>query len=375
MTPVTVKGSGANRPTCMPHLWPVRIGHWDINCENRVLVLKAPEAARCELLPGTRANIRQTEAVTGSPRRRRLSDSAWDALLEAVAVFYWYKPDQERFLRSALADYPEIVAQLAFGETKRQVASQLVMVLQVNEDRYQRAALDLVERLSEFDEAFGHLARLDDGTTKVSIAQTALAGIQAISGHNRNLLEERERARDRIERDVRSAELRRSHDAVLAELLQEFMTMFSMVDAQARGRQFETLIERLFSLHDLAPKAGYSLEHEQIDGAFTFRTDDYLLEAKWWNSPIDPKEINHFRSKVESKAANTLGLCISISGFTAGAIAKHSDRSPLLLMDGADFHAILENRISLTEVLERKRRHAAETGHPMYPVSAMLGGA
>ena len=151
--------------------------------------------------------------------------------------------------------------------------------------------------------------------------------------------------------------------------------MFSGDDPQARGRQFETLIERLFSLHDLAPKAAYSLEHEQIDGAFTFRTDDYLLEAKWWTAPIDPKEINHFRSKVESKAANTLGLCISISGFTPGAIAKHSDRSPLLLMDGTDFHAILENRISLTEVLERKRRHAAETGQPMYPVASMLGGA
>jgi hypothetical protein len=310
--------------------------------------------------------------VTRPTRSQRLSDSAWDALLEAVAVFYWYKPDQERFLRGALGDYPELLAQLTFGVPKRQVASQLITVLQVNEDRYQRAALDLIERLSEFDETFRHLARQDDGATKAGTAQAALAGIQAVSGHNRQLLEERERVRTRIEDDVKTAEFRRSHDAVLAELLEEFMTMFSMGDPQTRGRQFEVLIERLFTLHDLEPKAAYSLQHEQIDGAFTFRTDDYLLEAKWWSSPIDPKEVNHFRAKVESKAANTLGLCISISGFTPGAIARHSERSPLLLMDGADVHAVLENRITLTEVLERKRRHAAETGQPMYPVSAML---
>lgn len=84
--------------------------------------------------------------------------------------------------------------------------------------------------------------------------------------------------------------------------------------------------------------------------------------------------LNHFRAKVESKAANTLGLCISISGFTPAAIAKQSERSPLLLMDGADLHAVLDRRISLTEVLERKRRYAVETGAPMYPVAAMLGG-
>ena len=57
----------------------------------------------------------------------------------------------------------------------------------------------------------------------------------------------------------------------------------------------------------------------------------------------------------------------SISGFTEGAIAKHPDgQTPLRLMDGTDLMPILEGRIELSEVLERKRRHAAETGNPMY---------
>lgn len=42
-------------------------------------------------------------------------------------------------------------------------------------------------------------------------------------------------------------------------------------------------------------------------------------------------------------------------------------------MDGADLVAILENRISLAEVLERKRRHAVETGNPFYSVREMHG--
>lgn len=307
--------------------------------------------------------------------RRRLTDSAWDAILEAVAVFYWYKPDQERFLRGALRDHSEVLSQLSFGTPKRQIASQLVTTLQAHEDRYQQVALDLIERLATFDERFSHLARLEDGPVKVAEARRALEGVQAVTGQNRRLIEEREQLRERIATDARRADLRRSHDAVLAELLREFLDFFSMTDVQERGRRLEGLIARLFTLHDLAPRASYNLEYEQIDGAFTFRTDDYLLEAKWWSAPVDPKELNHFRAKVESKAANTLGLCISVSGFTPGAISKQSERSPLLLMDGADLHAILDNRISLPEVLERKRRHAVETGEPMYPVSAMLGGS
>jgi hypothetical protein len=76
---------------------------------------------------------------------------------------------------------------------------------------------------------------------------------------------------------------------------------------------------------------------------------------------------------LRARPPTTLGLCIAVNGFTAGALAKHSERSPLVMMDGPDLHAILKNRISLPEALERKRRHAVETGNPMYPVADMLG--
>ena len=126
---------------------------------------------------------------------------------------------------------------------------------------------------------------------------------------------------------------------------------------------------RYFELWDLNPRAAYSIEHEQVDGAFTFRTDDYILEARWRADPLQPKDLNDFRAKVDGKARNTLGLCMSISGFTEGATAQHSrSQTPLVLMDGTDLMPILEGRIELTEVLERKRRHAAETGNPMYRV-------
>ncbi len=45
------------------------------------------------------------------------------------------------------------------------------------------------------------------------------------------------------------------------------------------------------------------------------------------------------------KAENTLGLFVAIEGFQDAAVSKHSGRgSPLLLMDGGDLLAVLEQR-------------------------------
>ncbi len=144
-------------------------------------------------------------------------------------------------------------------------------------------------------------------------------------------------------------------------------------DAHIRGKKFESLLNDLFALHDLYPRAAYDLASEQIDGALTFQNADYLLEAKWWKTALEPEHLHVFDAKVRSKAKHTLGLFVAVNGFTQGAIQRHSHGTALILLDGADLYAILEGRISLTEVLERKRRHAAETGIPMLPVSRMLG--
>ena len=134
-----------------------------------------------------------------------------------------------------------------------------------------------------------------------------------------------------------------------------------------RGFAFERLLNAVFELWDLYPKASYRTKHEQIDGAFTFRANDYLLEAKWHAEQFGLEHLDKFKAKVDRKARNTLGLCISISSFRESAVDAHSyNQTPLILMDGIDLMPILEGHIELIEVLDRKRRHAAETGKPMY---------
>jgi len=55
-------------------------------------------------------------------------------------------------------------------------------------------------------------------------------------------------------------------------------------------------------------RAAYSLDREQIDGAFSFDTDDYILEAHWRQEPIGREHLDVFRSKISRKGKNALAL-------------------------------------------------------------------
>lgn len=299
---------------------------------------------------------------------RKLSEPAWLALAEALRTYHWYKADFETMVRAHFAQAPDALAAVSFGETKRIATGQLIRALRLNERKYQAVVIDALVALNDVNPEFPHLSRLEDGAAHVAEAKTAYDAVRSVVDEYSELAALRESARREAEEARASEEARRLHNSRLAELRSQFLEMHeSSAEPQARGYAFERFLNALFELWDLHPRAAYSLKHEQIDGAFTFRTDDYILEARWQADPLQPKDLDDFRAKVDRKARNTLGLCMSISGFTKGAIALHShSQTPLVLMDGPDLMPIVEGRIALTEVLERKRRHAAETGNPMY---------
>ena len=307
---------------------------------------------------------------------KKLRDEAWDALLEALAVFWWRKRDLELWLRRHLRDHPELLAPLDFEATKRATAGQLVSALSAREDRYQELALELLVALSEVPPAFRHLEREENSAELVPAAHQALQDVKRVTAAYSDAAAARERVQAQIAAEAARTAARRDHDAVLGELRDRFMALHSSQGSpQERGRSFERLLRDLLDLYDLQPRAAYSLESEQIDGAFTFRTDDYLLEAKWVRDPIEPKHLRDFDGKIATKAANTLGLFISVNGFTSGALTYSGPRgTAIFLMDGTDLLAVFEQRIELPDLLERKRRHAVETGSPWLPVRDVLGG-
>lgn len=306
---------------------------------------------------------------------RRISPGAYTALRDALASVYWYKPDLRAFLRSALQDAPELLRDLDWDQYKIRTVSDLVGRMQARERDFQEQTLRLMQQVSDF-QSFDHLARLDDGEEKARRAEAAVAALREWIAPHRQHMEDLAAAEERL-RQRRQADLgAQAFQARLTELQQRFYSLHSgSTTSQQRGLIFESLLRDLFELFDLDPRRSFRLRGEQIDGAFTYEGTDYLVEARWTRDRIEPKHLRDFSGKVQEKLDNTLGLFISINGFTLNAETMSlggGGRPNLILCTGADLNAVLEGRIDLVQLLLRKRRHAAHSGEIHLPVDRIL---
>jgi len=299
---------------------------------------------------------------------KRLSPQAILALQEALAVIYHYKNDLRRFLLSCGVD-AALLSRLDWTEYKRRIVADLFELL-LNEKNLSLEVLTSLCRDVAAMDNFSHLATLEDGPRKVATAQAAVTELRRLVNRHEIQEEEEKLVAERRKR-LRDSETQL--DAFQSKLLQ-IRSLFHTVAAneggpQKRGAELEAVMNDIFSLFDLDPKASFRIKGEQIDGAFTLDGTDYLFEAKWEKDPLDRAALDEFVSKIGRKLDNTLGLLLSMSGFMPNAVDLHSGRrATLLLMDHYDLQAVLEQRIDFVEMLRRKRRHAAETGSVFFQV-------
>jgi hypothetical protein len=302
---------------------------------------------------------------------KKIVPAALHSLKQALTDVYWYKSDLRSFLTATLSK-PELVSQLNWDDYKRNIVGALVDRLSRNEDLYQADLLRLMTEVARIED-FEHLLRLDDGKAKAKKAQHAVLALRKYVGDPTATDAEDEEIESR-RRTAYQALLKTS--AVqdhLKGLTKNYYELLGGTEAQKRGYQLERLLRDLFTLFDLDPKASFKVVGEQIDGAFTFQSTDYLLEAKWQKGLVDAADLDSLAGKLTRKLDNTLGLYLSINGYSDDGVRQHSSgRRLMILMDGSDLMAVLEARIDLIQLLLRKRRHAAQTGNIYLRIHAIL---
>lgn len=293
---------------------------------------------------------------------KQLSAVAIMALKDALSSVYWYKSDLQGFLRLTLSS-PSLLSQFDWNGYKRQIASDIVDYLVARPDRHLGDLTKLCYELCHF-QSYSHLQALEDGAQKVSKARQAVERLRQLVEPHQEAKKEQDDIRRRQE--LAAAKLKQS-GAVrnkLEEIKARYMALVSSSDTQGRGFELERVMYDLFELFDLDPKASFKNLGEQIDGAFSLDGTDYLFEAKWHKDLIIKAELAVFSEKVTTKLENTLGVFLSISGFSADGVAAHqAGGASIILMDGGDLMAVLEERIDFVSLLLRKKRHAAQTGN------------
>jgi hypothetical protein len=293
--------------------------------------------------------------------RKKVAPAAIVALREALTNLYWYKGDLRSFLSSALSN-PTLLGRVNWGDYKRNIVGDVVGYLERRQDEYQADLLRLMSEVARVED-FSHLSRLEGGKEKAETARAAVQALrkltiahEAVFEGQRQKEERRERAHEAL---LRTTAVRN----VLEGLTKDYVELLGSKEPQQRGYQLERIMRELFVLFDLDPRASFKLVGEQIDGAFTFEATDYLFEGKWQQEAVRAGDLDVLAGKLSRKLDNTLGLFLSVNGFSEDGVKAHSSgRRLMLLMDGSDLMAVLEGRIDLIQLLLRKRREASQTG-------------
>jgi hypothetical protein len=300
---------------------------------------------------------------------KTISPSAILALKEALTNIYWKKQDLRSFVYHTVEN-KLLISTIDWDNNKKAESIGILIDRMVaRPDLYENDLMRLFDVVMHFND-FTHLKQWDDAEIKIQKAKDSVEALRRHAAGYFQLQEEKKQAEERKTIFANMQKEKESFSNMIGVLKDDFSRLVMESNAQKRGFAFEKFLSSLFTLFDLEPKESFRIIGEQIDGAFTFDGNDFLLEAKWQEKPIELGDIYDLGGKIEGRLKLTLGLFISINGFTQNySESKSPLMKTMLLMDGADLMAVLENRIDLKDLLFRKRRHASETGDIFFKYS------
>lgn len=278
---------------------------------------------------------------------------------DGIANLYWYKTDLHKaWLRSGVS--PDVKNEIASekdvenrGLSKREQMDRLYDILR-NGDYNRRLEISrnfvrlLIEQKSFSPQSEKH---------RIEAAERCSLKL-------RMMIQEQENNRQYKESIAISAKkaTQETYESKLADLRVKFDESHSL-PPQKRGYELEKIFNSLMSISGIPVEDPFRIEGEQFDGAIKYDGNYYLIELKWTESKIDPKEIGHFYYKVDGKM-QARGLFISMNGFTPGAISTlpKGKEIKVLLMDGTHMANCIFGMYKFQELVEHSIKQATLKG-------------
>lgn len=294
---------------------------------------------------------------------KRLSGGFVNLVHDAAARSFYRRRALSRFLRQVGVS-ENFVAGWTSDESKRDLLDRLFDALpkQAHGDELiLRMAHDLATQDDFVDlkgwETSDVMTR--EATSSVRALRAGLARLDDEQLSERLRKEARNRYIDLQEERLRSEQTLQCLDERLKELS-------TRLGSQEAGYDFQPWFYDLMDFFEVQSRRPYVTHGRQIDGSITVSGTTYLVETRFTREQVDAPGVSDFYKKVIDKADNTMGVVVSISGYSGPAVAEASGRgSPLLLMDFRHIYLALGGTISFSEIVDRIRRHASQTGEAL----------
>lgn len=290
---------------------------------------------------------------------------------EAALQSFWRKEALRKFLRDCHVAEAHI-STWAADEVKRTFLDRTFSALQRTEDGKRvigKMAVSLTEQTT-----FPDLRNWEDSEVKIAAAKQAVAELKTlIDKQNEKVNQKRdvEAAKERARGE--KEHLQRSR-LTLEKLMQRLTDLHPQMGTSPGGYLFQDWFYDLLTFAEIENRRPYVVAGRQIDGSITLDGTTYLVELKFTGAQAGAPDVDVFRSKIESKADNTMGVLVSMAGYSSVAISEASGKkTTMLLLDSSHVYLVLTGAMSLLDLVRRMRRHAAQTGESHLAVSAFGG--
>lgn len=321
-----------------------------------------------------KANRMKTTFERTTMMKNKLAPQLIELTQDACLKSFWRKPALRAFLLQHHISQA-IIATWHEDETKRVFLQRLFSELILLKDNKGHAViLSMARSLAEMS-YFPDLEGWEDSAEKKCSAHISISRLKSeVDKLNEQIRDERESACRRKE----AAQKREENIAsilTLEKLRADLNELVPKQGTQAGGYAFEQWFYKLVNYFEVTARPPYKTDGRQIDGALDLDGTTFLIETKFTANPSDAPDIDIFISKVTQKADNTMGIFVSISGFTKVAIEQASrDRTPILLLDYSHiYNLILSGAMTLPDTIRRVKRHASQTGKALLSVQNFSG--
>jgi hypothetical protein len=216
------------------------------------------------------------------------------------------------------------------GFNKYPVTREILTKLNQMGEASLRERREILKRVTEFQD-FSVCWESDQAPARGLVAQ--IRELVDVKDSFTRMKNEREQERKtRIAENEAKFAAEKERKGKLSQVKSRLFALFAEPDAHKRGKALEAVLNAIFAAYGIAVREAFTVKGrcgegiiEQIDGLVEVDGQLYLVELKWWNSPIGTAEISPHIVRVYGRGGQARGLFISYSEFTEAAILTVRD--------------------------------------------------
>jgi hypothetical protein len=290
-------------------------------------------------------------------------------LVDTIPILGRSKPAVLQFFRNAGVPeslFPDL-AQRVRTDPKSinwyEITKQILTVLNENpSDHYLRMRREVVKRVVEWQD---FSTCYED---KRLIAQGLVGQIQklveVVDSFKRMRMERDAERRKNIDATDSERKQIEEQNKLLSAVKQDFYALFAERDTRKRGKALEGVLNRFFKCSGILVTEAFELKNhsgqteEQIDGVIELDGTLYLVEVKWWATPLGVPEMSAHIVRVLRRGGQARGIVVSYLDYTQPAIDCCKDvqagNASMTLCLIQEFVDLMEKRADVKAFLKKK---------------------